>query len=328
MTDVAFDRRTVLTYGIAAALVSRLSSVADAADLGPLNFGYQNTSWGVLGMIAEELNVFKKAGVDVNVFKFDGGKSTRDAMIAGRVDVGTIGATPFIIGATKGQLVGIAMAMYAGKTGAVVAGSKSGIKTVAQLKGRNVASQLGSSIDEIFQNKVLPKYGLTSADVQIVNIPHENQIAALAAGSVDAFAGVEPFPSVAQVEKLGVVLVDFSKFDLAPVILSVNRSVIKHKRSALIAFLRGWLVAVNEFKTNPAKSAQIVHDHFKMQGFSVSMDVIKLMLSKLDPNPDFSASLVPYLADQALVLVARNEIETAPDWSKVIDRHLLEDAMK
>ena len=52
----------------------------------------------------------------------------------------------------------------------------------------------------MFLNKILPKAGLTKDDVQLVSVRFQNHISALASGSIDAFAGVEPFPSVAEVE--------------------------------------------------------------------------------------------------------------------------------
>ena len=129
--------------------------------MAPLNFGFQETSWGTIGMIVESEDLFKKAGANVNILKFDSGKTTRDAMIAGRVDVGVIGATPFIIGAAKGQLEAIAVALYGAKTQSVVASAKSGVKSVKDLKGKKVGSQLGSATDFVFQNKILPKFGLS-----------------------------------------------------------------------------------------------------------------------------------------------------------------------
>ena len=190
----------------------------------PLNFGFQETSWGTVGMICDAENLFKKANAAVKPFHFNSGKATRDAMISGRVDMGVIGATPFIIGAAKGQMEAIGLALYGSKTLAVVAGLKSGINSIKDLKGKRVGSQFGSATDYVFQNKILPKAGLSAKDVQMVNVRFQNHVAALAAGSIDAFAGVEPFPSSAEVDKLGKVLTDFSPYDLQPVILAAAPS--------------------------------------------------------------------------------------------------------
>ena len=321
------DRRGFLTAIGAAAMAAGIPSRALAQGSGPtLNLGIQNTSWGAIGMVAEAEKTFVKAKADVKVFRFNSGKATRDAMIAGRIDIGVLGATPFIVGVAKGEIVGIATAMYAGKTNAVVAAANSGIKTVAGLKGKRVASQLGSATDYVFQNKVLPKFGLTKGDVQIVNVTFQNQVAALIGKSVDAFAGVEPFPSVAEVEGLGTVLVDYEDFDLQPVFLGINRPVLEGRHDAVVAFMRGWLLAVDIINKEPDRAVRIVWDQFKSQGYDIKEAVIKRMMSKIEVTPDYVPKLKQYLVEQSQDLVDHKQIAAIPDWSKELNTQIVAQA--
>jgi ABC-type nitrate/sulfonate/bicarbonate transport system substrate-binding protein len=327
MTKITLPRRDFLAITGAAMAASALPKTARAQGaMAPLNFGFQETSWGTIGMIVESEDLFKKAGANVNILKFDSGKTTRDAMIAGRVDVGVIGVTPFIIGAAKGQLEAIAVALYGAKTQSVVASAKSGVKSVKDLKGRKVGSQLGSATDFVFQNKILPKFGLSKSDVQIINVTFQNHLSALVAGSIDAFAGVEPFPSLAEVENIGKVLVDYSEFDLQPVILAANKPVVDGKRDAVVALLRGWLAGVKEFNDNREHATQIVLKYFKKQGFSVDDKVMKLMLTKIDVNPNYTPALQGYLEAESQTLVKQNKLSAVPDWSKLLNRSLLQAA--
>lgn len=327
MTKLILRRRDFLTLagGAAAATATALRAGAATA---PLNFGYQTTSWGTIGMVVEAQGLFQKAGANVTILKFDGGKTTRNAMVSGRVDVGVLGSTPFVVGAAKGDVVAIGMSMYAGKTDSVVVAKNKGMKTVADLKGRKVASQIGSATDSVFQEKILPKFGLSKSDVQIVNLPHQNHIAAMAAGSIDAFAGVEPFPSIAEVDGIGDAIIDYSDFDLLPVILAANRSVVEQKREAVVALLRAWLEGVAFFKSNPEKSGEIVHAFFEQQGFKVSQSVVKRMLSKLDVETSFKPELRGYLEEEANILIKKNAIASMPDWGKILNGELLQEAMK
>jgi NitT/TauT family transport system substrate-binding protein len=323
------ERRDFLALFGATALASSLPRgmfAQSASD--PLNFGFQNTLWGTIAMIADAQKTFKKAGVNVSTFKFADGKSTRDAMVANRIDIGVLGATPFIIGAAKGDMLAIGVAMYGGKTDSVVAGAKTGMKSIADLKGRKVASQFGSATDHVFQNKILPKNGLSKSDIRIINIPFQNHMAALVAGSVDAFAGVEPFPSVAEIDGLGVVLGDYSKYDILPVVLAANRLAVERKRDAVVAFLHGWLEAVKLFTDNRDTAAQIVSNFFKGEGFEISDKVVRLMLSKLDVTPYYVPALQAYLEEESRQLVEQRQIASVPDWSKLLNRELLERAMK
>ncbi len=327
MTKIGLPRRDFLAITGAAMAASALPKAARAQGaMAPLNFGFQETSWGTIGMIAESEDLFTKAGANDNILKFDSGKTTRDAMIAGRVDVGVIGATPFIIGAAKGQLEAVAVALYAAKTQSVVASVKSGVNSGKDLKGRKVGSQLGSATDFVFQNKILPKFGLSKSDVQIINVTFQNHLSALVAGSIDAFAGVEPFPSLAEVENIGKVLVDYSEFDLQPVILAANKPVVDGKRDAVVALLRGWLAGVKEFNDHREQATQIVLKYFKKKGFTVDDRVMKLMLTKIDVNPNYTPALRGYLEAESKTLVSQNKLSAVPDWSKLLNRSLLQAA--
>ncbi len=330
MTDFTTSRRNVLGLlgaGAVGAMLPR-AAFAQQGAAAPLAFGYQNTSWGVVGMVAEAENLFKKAGANVTIYKFSGGKDTRDAMVAGRVDIGVFGATPFVVGAAKGDIVAIGMAMYAGKTLAVVAGANSGITSVAQLKGKKVGSQIGSTTNGIFQNKILPAFGLKSSDITTVNLPFANHVAALAAGSIDAFAGVEPYTSLVESSGIGKTLVDYSKYDITPVVIGANRSVIEQKREAVVAFLRGWLHAVDLMKSDPEKVTKIIMNNFKGQGFDISEKAVKLLLSKIDVTPDYMPGLKDYLTKVGETMVAKKQISAVPDWSTHLDTSLMAEARK
>lgn len=320
------DMLALLGASTLGALLPRRTLAQGAA--APINFGYQTTSWGTIGMVVEAQGLFKKAGGNITIYKFDGGKTTRDAMISGRIDVGVLGSTPFIVGAAKGDMVAIGMSMYAGKTDSIVAGKKSGIKSIADLKGKRVASQVGSATDQVFQEKILPKFGLSRGDIQTVNIPHQNHLAAILAGSVDAFAGVEPFPSLAEVGGIGDAIIDYSQFDILPVILTANRPVVEHKREAVIALLRGWLEGVKLFQSNQDAAGEIVYGFFKGQGFDVSQAVVKRMLSKLDVTPTFKPGLRDYLEQEAKLLMRQKAIGAMPDWGKMLNTDLMREAMK
>jgi NitT/TauT family transport system substrate-binding protein len=323
MTKLILPRRDFLTIAGGALAAAVLPGMRAHAEMAPINFGYQTTSWGSLGMIAESQGLFKKAGANVKIFHFSSGKDARNAMISGRVDAGVIGATPFIIGAAKGDMEAIALALYGAKTLAVVAGVKSGIKTLADLKGKKVGSQLGSATDFVFQNKIMPKAGLKKEDVQIVNVRFQNHVAALTAGSIDAFAGVEPFPSVAEVNGLGKVLTDYSSYDLQPIILAANTKTIKENHDNLVAFTRGWLASVKLYQDHRDEATQIVLKFFKDKGFEVNEKIIKLMLSKIDVNPDFGPQLKSYLESQSKVLLSQKKIAAVPDWGKLLNGSIL-----
>ena len=316
-------RRTLIKAVAAIGLAPGLITSARAQSE-PIRFGFQNTSWGSIGMVAEAEDMFNKSGVKVAIYRFDSGKAVRDAMIANRIDIGVLGTTPMIVGVAKGEIAPVAMAMYAGRTNAVVVGKDSGIKTVADLKGKKIGSQLGSATDNVFNNVLLPNFGLTKSDVTIVNTKFENHVAALAGGSVDAFAGVEPFPSVAVTEGLGVSIIDYSAFDIVPVWLAINSSVLDKRRAEVLGFLRAWVATIDMFKNSPDRAATIVQDNFTKMGFTVSKVAIVNMLGKLDANPAYVPGLEDYLTAESKLLIEKKQIAQMPDWKALLSKPLLQ----
>ena len=325
MTKLTLPRRDFLAIA-GATLATSAFPIVRARAAEPIKFGFQDSSWGAIGMIADAEHTFKKAGADVQVLRFDSGKTTRDAMISGRVDIGVIGATPFVIGAAKGQMQAVGLALYGAKTLGVVAGLKSGVNSIKDLKGKRVGSQFGSATDYVFKNKILPKAGLSEKDVQMVNVTFQNEVSALAAGSIDAFAGVEPFISVCEVNKLGKELTDYTPYDLQPVMLAANTDVINKNRKGVVEFLRGYLAAVKIFNDDRALSGKIVLNAFAKKGFKVDEAIIGAMLAKIDVDPDFKPELKQYLTNQSQVLMKQHKIAAIPDWSKLLNQGLLDAA--
>ncbi len=326
MNRATIRRRDALGLIGAAAGVSLLPRRSRAA--APLVFGYDGiAAWGALGMVAKAKGTFQKAGIEVDFRTFEAGKMTRDAMISGHVDLGILGSTPFIIGAAKGNMEAIAVAMYAGKTISIFAGKNTGINSVHDLKGRKVASQLGTSTHWVFLNKVLPKYGMTATDPQIINTLGRNMIAALVSGSVDAFVGGEPYVSGAQVDGLGKVIVDYSSFDLDPVVLAANVPVVEQRPKDVVQFLRGWLATIKLFETQPAEAAKIIQSTMAAQGFKISDKAATLLVSKLGVNAQYVPQLPSYLEEQSKLLYDQHVIGKLPDWGKLINASLLKEAM-
>lgn len=330
MRQGAITRRDIL-WALGGATLAGIWPRAWAASVaGPtlINMGYQTNLVGLVGMVAEAEKLYEKVGANVRVHRFNSGQAVRDAMIAKSVDIGAVGSTPFIIGVAKGELLGIGVVAYAGRMAMVVTRKDSGIRSVAELKGKRVASQLGSQTDHAFQNKIAPKFGLKKGDYTVANIKFENHVAAMSAGSVDAFAGVDPFPAIAEDEGLGVVLVDYSPFDLLPSILAVNRPVLEQRHDAVIAFLKGWLAGAKIIEEERQRATAIALNIYKNQGYNVSEAVIRKAVERADVTPSFVPEMKAYLTEQSQILLQQGRITSMPDWDQALVREPLQTAMR
>jgi ABC-type nitrate/sulfonate/bicarbonate transport system substrate-binding protein len=291
-----------------------------------LRLGYQFHLWGAPAVVGLRRDFFAAEGVRVDGRRFASGADARNAMIARSVDVATVGMTPFVLGASLGNMIGIATVCYAGRTGAVMAGTKTGITSVAGLKGKRIASQVGSTLDNVFKQRIAPAAGLGPNDYSIANVQFSDQVAALAAGSVDAFLGLEPFCAISEHRKLAVQLTDYYKYDIIPNMLAVNTEYANKNPEILVAFLRGWLKAVDLFKQSPAEVNQVMLTVYRESGYDVPPEVVQRVLDRLIVNPNFIPELYASMKLESESLLKAGRIKQMPIPEKVLDDRFLKRA--
>lgn len=327
-------RRTLLQGAGMFALATTLGApsisakAASTSGLAPIRLGYQFHLWGAPAVVGVRKEFFSAEGLTIDARKFSSGKDTRDAMVAGSVDIGTIGITPFIVGATRGDLVALGVVCYAGKTGLVMAKANSGIRTVGDLKGKRIASQVGSTLDNVFKREIAPSGGLQEGDYEILNGRFSDHVQALASGSVDAFLGLEPFCSIAEAQGIATPVTDYYEYDLIPNILAVQKRFLDDHPETCEAFLRGWLKAVKVFEDDPKAAADIMVSVYKERNYDLDEDIIRNALSRLVVNPKFIPELDEYIDKQAGALVKAGRLNKVPDSKGILRHDLLEKAMK
>jgi len=151
-----------------------------------VKFGYIADFNGAYALaVADKLGLWEKFGVRVEPKVFTNGPLQIQAMQTGDLDTGSIGPGALWM-AASGQAKVVAINGL-GLADRVVALPGKGIKSVKDLKGKKVAVPQGTSGDMIFQ-LALKKAGMTSSDVEIVNMDPSTIVSALSAGQVDAGA--------------------------------------------------------------------------------------------------------------------------------------------
>ena len=311
-----------LFTGSAATLLALLPQQARAA-LRPVRLGYQYHLWGAPAVVALKMGFFKAEGLSVEDKRFASGVDTRSAMVGGHVDIGTVGVTPFVVGASRGEMGALAVVCYAGKTAMVMARAGRGIKSVADLKGRKIASQVGSTLDDVFKKQIAPGAKLGPTDYEIINVKFQDQTSAIAAGSVDAMLNLEPFCSIAEEQKIAEQITDYYKYDLIPNMLAVNRPFAEKYPETCIAFLRGWLKAVDVFVKKPDEAANVMVGVYKDAGYKVSFATVRRVVERLIVTPDFIPQLPAYIREQAAALKKANRIQSEPDPNAILLKDFL-----
>ncbi|MBT9507360.1 sulfonate ABC transporter substrate-binding protein [Rhodoferax sp.] len=199
MTHIStFNRRQILA---AAAAATALSSTGLALAQTPrrvLRIGHQKGWLSILkgrGTLEKRLSTL---GVSITWTEFNAGPVQLEALNVGAIDFGDVGEAPPIFAQAAG-----APLVYAGATvprprlEAIIVPKDSGIKTVADLKGKRVAYNKGSNV-QYFLVKLLEKHGLKYGDVQSIFLPPPDARAAFQKGAVDAWIIWDPFFAAAQ----------------------------------------------------------------------------------------------------------------------------------
>jgi NitT/TauT family transport system substrate-binding protein len=148
---------------------------------------------------------FVPAGVRVEVIPFDSPPDGKNGLVSGAVDFGNFGLAAATLGAAAGEPV-VVIAATCNKGMGIVVGKDSGIATIAQLKGKKVAYQTGSTQEVVFREECRKANLVMQTDVQLIRLSFGDMANALARGDVDAYVGAEPGPSISVTSGKGKVL--------------------------------------------------------------------------------------------------------------------------
>jgi sulfonate transport system substrate-binding protein len=196
---------------------------------------------------------------------------------AGRADLATNSETQTLRGSVAGPdlriIFTVAECPYR-----IVARRSAGIATLADLRGKRVATQIDSS-GAYFLDCMLRAAGLTSADVTLVPFMAHTEAPlslvpeALRSGSIDAAALWEPQPQRAKVA-LGADAIEFSdpavyteKFNLSTIQANLDDPAL---RKRIVAFVRALVTAAKRLKDDPQSGWKLVAQTAKLDIDTVS----------------------------------------------------------
>lgn len=318
MTNRHMTRRQYLAASGASALALGLGAEPAAAQMATIRQGYQTNIWGMPTYYLLKSGALEKRGLKFQEFAVASGNLTMQQMVGRQVDLGTYAGQSFLIGHDRGGLVAIALIEYVGKTAQVVTRKDLNITSVAGLKGKKIANQVGSSVANVFVDTIGPKYGVRKADFQEIRMNVNDMVSAMAAKTVDAMINVEPYNALAVADGIGISILDFSGFDRMPVLMAATPEFVDKHPDTVVAYLKAWQQVAADFKNNPDKVADVIYSFFTGKGYKLDRKTFAQALARVEVSPGFPKELQPYLQKEAEILLREKKINAMPDWKKAL----------
>ena len=179
------SRRAFATVLLAASVLASTAGLAAE----PLKIGYSDWPGWVAWQVAIDKGWFAEAGVDVKFEWFDYSASM-DAFSAGKLDaVLMANGDALVVGAAGAKNSMVLLTDYSAGNDMVIA--KPGLKTIADLKGKKVAAEVGL-VDHFLLRNAMQRAGLKAGDITIVNAKTNELPQVLASKDISAVAVWQP----------------------------------------------------------------------------------------------------------------------------------------
>jgi sulfonate transport system substrate-binding protein len=228
---ISLNRRTFLQAAAAAPVALSMSSRAVMAEDKPSLIRIGSTAPGHLKFILARHSgafdqEFAKDGIKVELVVFtNGGSEATTALATGAIEVTYTGNNPALrVAAAGADVKAVGLSSFTKADGsAIIVRADAPFKTVADLKGKKVAYLFGTVRHSIF-SKALHAVGLTTNDVDSLNLAFDASGPALVRGDVDAIVETEDVAAKLVEAGQARVLLDANDHPewSAPYIISVN----------------------------------------------------------------------------------------------------------
>ena len=211
--------------------------------------------------------------------KFDSGADVNTAFVAKQIDFGALGSSPVARGLSAPLNIPYSVAFIldvAGDNEALVARNGTGIETVADLKGKRIATPFASTAHYSLL-AALAENGLSANDVQLVDLQPQAILAAWERG--DIAAAYSWLPTLEQLEKSGKVLISSRELadkgkptlDLA----AVSNDFAKNNPKVVDVWRQQQARALSEIKNDPAAAAKAIASEIALSPDDVAQQLTK-----------------------------------------------------
>jgi len=312
----SLSRRTLLVAASAASLGWAVGSARAAAASpapGLVRIGFQKSAVNLV--VLKQQGALEKRFADSKVqwVEFPAGPQLLEALSVGGLEFGLTGDSPPVFAQAAGREL-----FYVGAeppkplSSAVLVPASSPLRTLADLRGKRIALQKGSSSHYLLL-RAIARAGLQWSDIAPMYLPPSDARAAFEKGAIDAWVVWDPYYAATELDikptvlATGVGLSNNNSFYLA------SKPLVQDHPGAVQALLAELTRADAYVQSNRKEAAQLISD------FSgLSLATVHLFVSRRPPSPvaPLGAALI---ADQQRVADAFLKLGLIPRPVKVAD---------
>lgn len=275
----------------------------------------------ILDIGAKE-GIYAKYGVDLEITAFTGDAKMQEGLASDSIDVG-LGGGPAMAFAVKGSPV-LAVAAFGGapRDIAVVVKANGPIKTVADLKGKRIASSTVGSLTDWLAHQIAIKEGWGENGVTVVATgAGPAMTSAILTGAVDAGMGALETALVLEQKGEARPLVTMDKFEpnfITHVIFARKAFIAQHPE-AVDGFLKGFFATIAFMRAHKAETVSIA-DAILRESPAVLDKVYDFEMPMLISNGEFEPAALQAIKQS---FVQMGTLKSVPPDDQILTRRFL-----
>lgn len=291
----------VLILALVTAITTLAGCAGRAAKERPVvKIGYLPITHSVTAAVAHKNADGKFNNFNLELVKFSSWPELTEALHSGKIQ----GAITMFELALVGRQKGFPLKVVAlGHRNGDVLVVKPEIKSVAELKGRRVAIPHRLSGHNILLYKALRDAGLQYSDIQFIEMPPPDMMAALSRGEVDAYVVAEPFGAVAVLQGVGKVLLRAQDIwnDWICCGLVVREEFLRDNPEAAAELVSALLEAGEEAQADRGKAVAVSKEYFGHKEEVMARSLEWISYRNLVPRVEEFQRLQDYLVEMGLM---------------------------
>lgn len=273
-------RATIIIF---AALMLTAAVSVSAAD--KIKLSFRSTDWDI---VLVESGLTTKYGLEIEKVALRSGPDAIQALVSGSVDVGSLGETPLASLLSQTDTLGVigTAVNTDGSYVKVIVSKDSPLKNINDLKGKKIATTVGSGSYRAFSNWCA-KNGCSLSDFNIFNTTPDSILPAIESGSVDAGIWFAPISTISVQNGVGRILTNLSGAVDGQASWVVNRKFAEHNPDLVVRFLAAAIEAQNILQFDHERAAKLLEQGLRKNGRNLTAQQLQPGLTDFNYAPIF-----------------------------------------